>query len=82
MRKDGYVSYDSRISAVPGENINVLATLPTDTPSIAQRWWFWTGIGAVVVGGAVAAYFIALSQQDPQRPALNGGGLGWTVPVP
>jgi tetratricopeptide (TPR) repeat protein len=22
------------------------------------RWWFWTGVGAVVVGGAVAAFFL------------------------
>lgn len=82
VRKGGFVDYDSRITAVPGENINVLATLPADRPSIAQRWWFWTGIGALVVGGTLAAYFIARSQQEPQQPALNGGGLGWTVPIP
>jgi hypothetical protein len=82
VRKDGFVSYDSKVSAVPGENVNVLATLPADKPSIAQRWWFWTGVGLVVVGGALAAYFVARAVQDPVRPALNGGGLGWYVPVP
>jgi hypothetical protein len=29
----------------------------TGTP-VWQRWWFWTGVGAVVVGGAVAAFFL------------------------
>lgn len=33
--------------------------------SIASRWWFWTAIGAVVVGGAVATTVI-LTQPDPQ----------------
>jgi hypothetical protein len=36
----------------------------TNTPAapekkpLSRRWWFWTGIGAVVVGGAVAAFFL------------------------
>ncbi|CAN5591782.1 hypothetical protein BH09MYX1_BH09MYX1_29050 [soil metagenome] len=82
VRKAGFLSYESRISAQPGESVNLFAKLPVDKPSIAQRWWFWTGLGVLVVGGALAAYFIAVSQQEAQRPALNGGGLGWTIPVP
>lgn len=31
------------------------------SPSITSRWWFWTGIGAVVVAGAVAGVVIATS---------------------
>jgi hypothetical protein len=30
---------------------------PEKTP-LSHRWWFWTGLGAVVVGGAVAAFFL------------------------
>jgi tetratricopeptide (TPR) repeat protein len=26
--------------------------------SITHRWWFWTGIGAVIVGGAVTAFLL------------------------
>lgn len=34
-----------------------------------RRWWFWTGVGVVVVGGAVAAY-LALA---PGEPGYNAG---------
>ncbi len=30
-------------------------------PSITSRWWFWTGLGAVVAGGIVAGVVIATS---------------------
>ena len=82
IKKNGHVPYQSRVSAQPGESVNVFAKLPVDKPSIAERWWFWTGIGVVVVGGVLATYFIVASQQQPQRPEVNGGGLGWKVPVP
>jgi hypothetical protein len=29
-----------------------------ESPPVYTRWWFWTGVGAVVVGGAVAAFFL------------------------
>jgi hypothetical protein len=33
-----------------------------ERPPIYKRWWFWTAVGAVVAGGAVAAY--ALTRSD------------------
>lgn len=37
------------------------------SPAIYTQWWFWTaiGIGAVVVGGSVAAYIATRSPQPP-----------------
>jgi len=32
---------------------------PNDNKSLTSRWWFWTGLGALVVGGAVAAILLA-----------------------
>lgn len=81
VKKSGFVAYESRVSAQAGESVNVFAKLPVDKPPITARWWFWTGLGVLVVGGALAAYFIAAAT-TAERPALNGGGLGWTVPVP
>jgi hypothetical protein len=31
---------------------------PQQSPPIYKRWWFWTGIGAVVVGGVVTAVLL------------------------
>lgn len=45
---------------------------------LTQRWWFWTGV--VVAGAAITTY--ALTRPDPERPAVNGGGLGGAVRSP
>jgi hypothetical protein len=41
---------------------------------LSRRWWFWTAIGAAVVGGTVTA--IALSAGgSPSRPACPAGSV-------
>jgi hypothetical protein len=42
----------------------VTATSPSPEEShpVYTRWWFWTGVTAVVVGGAVAAFFLTRPQ--------------------
>lgn len=40
--------------------------------SIFDRWWFWTGLAAVAIGGTVAA--IALEGED--EPVYERGGVG------
>jgi hypothetical protein len=37
--------------------VTATAPQPAATP-VYKRWWFWTGVGAVVVGGAVTAFFL------------------------
>jgi hypothetical protein len=39
----------------------VVATEAAPAPEarpVWRRWWFWTGVGVVVVGGAAAAFFL------------------------
>ncbi len=45
---------------------------PAPTP-VTQRWWFWTAIGAVVIGGAVTATLIVTAPQPVQTtfPDIN-----------
>lgn len=41
-------------------------------PSIVTRWWFWTGVGVVVAGGAVLA--IALTtERSPDKGTIEPG---------
>lgn len=40
---------------------------PEEGDSIFEQWWFWTGIGAVVVGGTITAIALA-SGSDPDVP--------------
>jgi hypothetical protein len=46
------------------------------SPPVYRRWWFWTGVGAVVVGGAVTA--LLLTRSNPEgtlHPITVGGGM-------
>jgi tetratricopeptide (TPR) repeat protein len=40
--------------------------------SVVSRWWFWTAVAAVLVGGAVATYFILESSETETPPTALG----------
>jgi len=80
VKKRGFLPFETTTSADPGQSVNVAATLREDKPTLTQRWWFWTGVGVVVVGAAVTTYF--LTRPDPERPPVDGGGLGWASKYP
>lgn len=44
-----------------------------DGPSILSRWWFWTAVGVVVVGGVTAGVVVSQSDKAPS------GTLGPTI---
>ncbi len=54
VRHSDYEDYDGTAVVEPGKRkvLNVELEL---TPSIVERWWFWTGIGAVVTATVVIA---------------------------
>jgi hypothetical protein len=77
VRKDGYLPYEVTTDLRPGERGSVRAKLNRDDPALTERWWFWTGAGVLLAGVAVGTYYA--TRPEPDRPALDGGGLGWTV---
>ena len=80
VEKPGFSSYETHVKMNPGEDVDIKASLKP-TP-ITQKWWFWSGVGIVVTGAVVGTYFATRSPPAPERPALDGGGLGWTLKVP
>jgi len=52
----------------------------TEAEPITSRWWFWTGVGAVVVGAVVTTVALSLGGDDPTEgdapPVRVGGGNG------
>jgi PEGA domain-containing protein len=76
---DDHESYKAQVDLDPGEDLTLKAKLVEETPSIVERWWFWTLAGVVVTGAVIGTYFAV--RPEPERPPLNGGGLGWTVPL-
>jgi tetratricopeptide (TPR) repeat protein len=49
-----------------------------ESAPVTEKWWFWTGIGAVVVGGTAVALAVALGGDETEREPFyegNGGSL-------
>ncbi|MBK6459779.1 MAG: PEGA domain-containing protein [Myxococcales bacterium] len=76
---NGFVAYETEATVRAGEELDLRAALEIEKTPLTKQWWFWAATGAVVTGVAVTTY--AVTRPDPERQALNGGGLGWTVPV-
>ena len=43
-----------------------------DTPGLAERWWFWTAIGVIVVGATAAALVVATSDSSSSNAGTTG----------
>jgi tetratricopeptide (TPR) repeat protein len=50
-----------------------------DDSGVLGAWWFWTGVGAVVVGGAILAF--VLLRDDPQELMTGTDGSVYTTLV-
>lgn len=71
VRGDGYE--EAGVSAVveAGGTREVTVTLEK-RPPITSRWWFWTGVSVVVVGGAVATWAL-LTERKPDSGDFSPG---------
>ena len=79
VEADGREPYRSQVELESGKAHLVRADLPEKSTSVLESWWFWTAAGVVVTGAVVGTYFA--TRPEPTRPPLDGGGLGWTVPL-
>ena len=79
VAKGGFDTYETQIVVKAGEESNLLAPLSVHKTPVTQRWWFWTVAGLLVTGAAVTTYFLTRTEPAAERPALDGGGLGWTI---
>lgn len=77
VSKDGYETYEAKVSVNAGEESKLGARLNEEHIPITKRWWFWTGAAAVVAGGAWLTY--ALTRPDPEPPPYDGGSTNWVV---
>ncbi|HXI59939.1 MAG TPA: tetratricopeptide repeat protein [Polyangia bacterium] len=55
-------------SLMADPNMVTTSPAPTSRP-VYKRWWFWTGIAAVVAGGVVAT--VLLTRSDPAHGTLT-----------
>jgi hypothetical protein len=80
VNAEGFEPYETQASVKAGQEVRLRARLVEESPSVLTRWWFWTGAGVVITGAIIGTYFATLP--EPERPAVDGGTLGWTVPLP
>ncbi|MEI8257987.1 MAG: tetratricopeptide repeat protein, partial [Deltaproteobacteria bacterium] len=70
-RASGFERWSANLSLAPGAMTSMRADLVRIVP-IYERWWLWTGVGVVVVGGITAA--IVASQSGPRDCTPSNGG--------
>jgi hypothetical protein len=80
VRKKGFVPYVTTVKVSPGDHPSLQANLAEETTPLYKKFWFWTLATTVIAGATVGTYF--LTRPDAQRPAPDGGGIGWIVSVP
>jgi hypothetical protein len=80
VRKAGFVPFETDAVLEAGGRVELSAPLVPEKTPITKTWWFWTIAGSVVTLATVTTYFV--TRPDPERPAANGGGLGWVLHAP
>jgi hypothetical protein len=80
VRKTGFVPFETDAVLEPGGRVELSAPLAPEKTPVTKTWWFWTVAGGVVALATVTTYFA--TRPDPERPAANGGGLGWVLRTP
>ena len=81
VRSEKYKDTETSAVVVAGQRRELVVDLEK-RPPIYARWWFWTGVGVVLVGGAVITYALLSEKSAPQgdqfAPAqVRGPLLRW-----
>jgi hypothetical protein len=71
LERDGFEPRESSVVVAAGSQKTVNVTLEK-APPITAKWWFWTGIGVVVLGG-VAAVVVLTSERSPGEGTIAPG---------
>lgn len=71
LHLDGYLDADASAVVEAGQRQEIDLTL-TREPGITSRWWFWTAVGAVVVGGTVLTVALVREKKAPSGDIAPG----------
>ena len=77
-RADGYEPYRSELMLAAGQerslDLELQRPRALDRP-LHRKWWFWTGLGAAVASGTVAAFVLRPGVQPPNSGSLPPNSL-------
>jgi hypothetical protein len=71
VSKPGYTTARVRVTLTEGDTREVHLD-PQKKPGITSKWWFWTGIGVAVAGGAALTAAL-LTEKDAGRGSIAPG---------
>jgi hypothetical protein len=71
LRDPGFLESTTTVVVALGQRRSITVDMRRPTP-ITSKWWFWSGIGAVVVAG-VAVTYAALTERSPDRGTISPG---------
>jgi hypothetical protein len=80
VQKDGFDPFVTDVTLQPAQRVDLMAPMQSEEPELYARWWFWVTLGGAIASTVVTTY--AVTRPEPERPALDGGSLGWTIRVP
>jgi hypothetical protein len=78
VERDGYEPASTSVVLLAGESKRVDVPLK-ESFALTNQWWFWTGLGVIVVGGAVITYAALTTEKDPGKGDFGPGRT--TLPV-
>ncbi|MCC6898372.1 MAG: PEGA domain-containing protein [Polyangiaceae bacterium] len=71
VRREGYEDATTRAVVRVGGTSRLDVPL-REPPGITSRWWFWTGVGAVVLGGTALTVAL-LTEREPESGSIPPG---------
>jgi PEGA domain len=71
VRHEGYDESQLEVTLEDGQRRRLDVSLVPPKP-VTQKWWFWTSIGAVVVGGTVLTYALLTTRDAPNGSIAPG----------
>ena len=72
LTRDGYDAAETNVVLIAGERKDVDIPMGIHD-SITKKWWFWTGIGVILVAGGIATYIALTTEKDPSAGTIPPG---------
>ena len=67
LHRDGYYDLSSTTEVGTGER--KILQLKLEGKPVTTKWWFWTGVGAVVIGAVVVALLVTRDNESLPCPS-------------
>ena len=72
LSRDGYDAAEASVVLIAGERKDVDVPMAVHD-TITKKWWFWTGIGVVLIAGGIATYVALTTEKDPSSGTIPPG---------